>query len=114
VKRQTIGTQKLTWRRRQNYVGDERLYPCPRVLRINPMNLAIPRSFSKPAAFAAHIAAGLALGIVVGDAAVEPLAAMVTPAAIMRDSNLPPLVPHLYGKGDNPNSSSFSKPGARG
>jgi hypothetical protein len=30
------------------------------------MNLAIPRSLSKPAVFAAHIAAGLTFGIVVG------------------------------------------------
>jgi hypothetical protein len=78
------------------------------------MTLAIPRSLSKPAVFAAHIAVGLAFGIVVGDIAVEPLAAMVPPAAVMRDTNPPPFVPYLYGEGDNPNSSGFSKPGARG
>jgi hypothetical protein len=76
------------------------------------MNLAIARSFSKPAVFAAHIAAGLAFGIVVGDIAEE--LAMTPPVAITRDTNLSPFVPYLYGKGDNPNSSSFSKPGARG
>ena len=72
------------------------------------MNLAIPRCLSKPAVFAGHIAASFAFGIVVGDVAENLLAAMATPVAITRDS------PHLYGKGDNPNSSSFSKPGARG
>jgi hypothetical protein len=78
------------------------------------MNLAIPHSFSKPAVFAAHIAVGLAFGIVVGDIAEDLLAAMAPPVAITRDSNLPPLVPHLYGKGDNPNSLNFSRLGARG
>ena len=78
------------------------------------MNLAIPRNLSKPAVLAAHIAAGLTFGIVGGGIAEELLAAMAPPAVITRNSNLPPFVPHLYGKGDNPNSSSFSKPGARG
>jgi hypothetical protein len=78
------------------------------------MNLAIPRSLSKPAVFAAHIAAGLIFGIVVGDIAEELLAAMAPPAATTRDRNIPLFVPHLYGKGDNPNSLSFSNPGARG
>jgi hypothetical protein len=75
------------------------------------MNLAIPHSLSKPAVFAAHIAAGLTFGIVVGGIAEELLAAMAPPAVITRNSNLPPFAPQ---RGDNPNSSSFSKPGARG
>jgi hypothetical protein len=48
------------------------------------MNLANPRNFSKKlnvAVFAVHIAIALAFGFVVGALAIEPLAAMVRPAA---------------------------------